>query len=190
MKKLLLLLSSTLSAHMASDEVSWKSPTTISPKETYDSLLRWLFDQEVISYALFPEKTIESIAHLPKSIEQFAKEHRYDAKEKPLIGKVTKGRDDLLLTLNILNEISWGTLTGPSLMLVTAEILAKVLAYRNLELGDLIAIPSQSASGKRELISYRVDRIFNLWSGMPAFGLLPMDEGRTEMPFSSSEEPL
>lgn len=180
MKKVLLFLCFTLSAYTNQDEVSWKSPTTLSAKESYESLVQWLFSQKVVSYSLSTAQTIGPILHLPKILPEFAENHRYDSKERPLIGKVTKAREDLLPTLGLLEEISWSTLSGPSLMLVTAEILAKVLAYRNLELGDLIAIPCQTSSSKRDLVSYRIDHIFNLWSGMPAFGLLPMDEGKRE----------
>ncbi len=54
-------------------------------------------------------------------------------------------------------------------MHATNEILTKVLAYRDLKEKMEIPIPSENGL----LITYTVDTLFDLWHGMPAFGLIP-----------------
>lgn len=57
-----------------------------------------------------------------------------------------------------------------------AEILTKVLAYRDLKKGQTISIPIET-DGKLALQLFTVDHVFNLWHGMPAFGLIPKSPG-------------
>src|SRR5207249_1381181 len=56
--------------------------------------------------------------------------------------------------------------------LASAELLSKVLAYRDLQLGQTIQIPVE-IKGKIVLETFTVDHLFDIWQGMPAFGLIP-----------------
>lgn len=161
------------------EEITWKSPTTLLSMDNYEKLFSWLFDQEATSYALLspPKRTTTENPSL--SLVEFTEKYNYDADEKSLIGRVTTDRKDLDITIALLKQISEEIHSPELLLLISSEILAKVLAYRNLQQGDLIPIPTVKENKKISLVQYRVDRIFDLWKGMPAFGLIPEDKENT-----------
>lgn len=96
-----------------------------------------------------------------KELVAFAKKHSYFASRSPLISKVTKTSSDLNHIQTILYQME-----GASEPAV-AEILTKVLAYRTLKEGAEIKIPFNGSLHK-----YRLDRIFDLWQHIPAFGFV------------------
>ncbi|MBM3207874.1 MAG: lipase family protein, partial [Chlamydiae bacterium] len=58
------------------------------------------------------------------------------------------------------------------LQISTAEVLSKVIAFRNLQEGMTVDIPYVDDQGIVHIIEYKIDKIFDLWLGMPAFGLV------------------
>lgn len=58
---------------------------------------------------------------------------------------------------------------------MTAQILAKVLVNKNgafVEEGLEIEIPTVNFAGEKELVTYTVDKKFDLWNGIPAYGFI------------------
>lgn len=122
------------------------------------------------------DRTIEAISReffwepIP-FMQMFVQEHGYFSATKPLIGVVTddlqdvRKAEELFLHLPPLSEELFSFARG--------EILSKVLAYRELTKGIVLAIPTR-IDRKVQTIDYIVDEILDLWMGMPAFGLLPL----------------
>jgi hypothetical protein len=103
----------------------------------------------------------------------FSKNHGYFAKAHPLVGIVTEEKQDFLLTQTVLSDLVHSCKDSLFVEIGTAEILTKVLAYRHLEQGDSVFLPFVQEDHNIELMEYRIDKIFDLWQGMPAFGLVP-----------------
>ncbi|MEI6242144.1 MAG: hypothetical protein WCP39_01925 [Chlamydiota bacterium] len=100
-------------------------------------------------------------------IQEFEKKYGYFS-EYPLVGKVSSGAEDVDLVKNLLEAIHPQLQTPEQRLFIVGEILTKVLAYRDLKVGMDILIPFQE---KKTL--YTVEKVFDLWHGMPAFGLVP-----------------
>ncbi len=108
-------------------------------------------------------------------LERFSNIYQKHFGKKGLICKVTESQDDVKLTCEILEKVFYGIKDRELNELVTCEIIGKVLAYRNLKEGQNFLIPSFDKDQKCHLINYRVDRVFDLWKSMIAFGLVPDD---------------
>jgi len=91
----------------------------------------------------------------------FAKKHSYFASKSPLISKVTKEPGDLAHIQKILYQME--SVPEPAV----AEVLTKALAYRTLKEGVEVEVPLNGSFHK-----YRLDRIFDLWQHIPAFGFV------------------
>jgi hypothetical protein len=104
--------------------------------------------------------------------QKFLAQHHYSSRFKPLIGVVTYDKQDIDAVNQLLVKIKETLTNQDQLQLITGELLSKVIAYRNLEVGQKIPVPYISKKGKIKLAMYKVDRVFNLL-GVPAFGLLP-----------------
>lgn len=106
------------------------------------------------------------------NFQTFLTKHNYHSKLKPLIGQVTENSLDMEPVFDLLVRLSNEIENREHLILATDEILAKIVAYRQLQVGQKIPIPCTSSKGKVKLVIYKVDKIFSLL-GMPAFGLIP-----------------
>lgn len=92
----------------------------------------------------------------------------------PIVGIVTKEVRDIEVTNCLLMSIYEQIKDKEQYQLTADEILVKIMAYRNLELGMKISVPVVNMQGESVLETYLVDEIIDLWRGMPAFGLIPM----------------
>ena len=109
-----------------------------------------------------------------KLLVDFQCKHHYFSSH-PLIGRVSTNKSDLEIVKDLMLSMH-EKITSPIERIFTSnEILAKVLAYRDLKKGDKFLVPLVSKYGRPILSSFYVDRIFNLWNGMPAFGLISKD---------------
>lgn len=114
------------------------------------------------------------LCHESKPLMMFSKDYGYFAVKKPLVGKVTKSKEDTEFVLSALKH-AYEVFYDPEVTeLAVAEILTKVFAYRTFEEGLELQIPSLDGKNKLHLVDYRVDKIFDLWKNIPAFGLLPI----------------
>jgi len=121
------------------------------------------FERESVSPIL-------TLSNACQELKYFADHFHALSLSRRIICKVTMNRDDIVLCRRLL-KLVYETNRHPEVCdFATAEILCKVLAYRNLEVGDVFDIPTVS-DGRVEQCSYRVEQIFDLWNKMVAFGL-------------------
>ncbi|MDX8431668.1 MAG: hypothetical protein SNF33_07715 [Candidatus Algichlamydia australiensis] len=116
-------------------------------------------------FFLEPKEKFIPIAEPSQDLVDFAKKYHYFSTKQPLIGKVTKSKSDITPIQSLLHKMK----DAPDH--AVAEILTKVFAYRNLNEGVEIEVPFQ-----KEMHQYRIDRVFDLWQHIPAFGLLSETE--------------
>lgn len=108
-------------------------------------------------------------------LQNFHREYDFFSTKNPLIGHVSSSIEDISLVQKLLID-AYEVFQDPFILeQVTGEILAKVLAYRNLKKGMTIYIPWVIGT-KTDLIPCTVDRVFNLWQSMLAFGIQPKDK--------------
>lgn len=101
----------------------------------------------------------------------FSKTYAFSSRTRPLIGRVSNKPEDLHSALNLLTVINEKIENPTQRLFVTGEILAKIIAYRDLVKGQELKIPLENS-----FKPFIVDEIFDLWNGMPAFGLTPEDK--------------
>ena len=61
------------------------------------------------------------------------------------------------------------------MQVMTAQILSKVLIGKNahfIKIGNKVKVPTVDQNGDKKLVEYTFDKKFNLWQGIPAFGLI------------------
>lgn len=114
----------------------------------------------------------EKLSFAIAEIEDFSKKYSYFS-HHPIIGKVSNSEKDLQITQDILHIIDRKIKNPKKRMIATAEILTKALAYRDLEVGITFFIPLTLKKRKNVLVAYSLNKVFNIFGGMPAFGLLP-----------------
>lgn len=116
--------------------------------------------------------TIQTYENKVIDFEMFQSKHGYSSNYKPLIGKVTSESDDLEAVNEFLYRVHQKVEDKELSKLITEETLAKVVAYRNLKIGQKITVPTLNKKGKSVIVIYKVEKIFDLL-GMPAFALAP-----------------
>jgi hypothetical protein len=137
----------------------------------WEIFLSWLFKYPSRCY-IFDEKTKTTLKNPSKSLYQFGKSYRESSGSKGIICRVTYNKKDLETTCQILQKI-YEDIKDPTLCdLATAEVLSKVLAYRDLVVGERIPIPTLGPDQTIHLSYYVVDKVFELWNRMRAFGLV------------------
>jgi len=100
----------------------------------------------------------------------------YFSPVNPIISHVSKKQDDLSILLCMLTNLAESGGDGDFVAFAIAELIAKALSYRDLKLGQQIMLPVKKGSSFF-LERFTVDHVFNLWKGMPAFGLVPDKKG-------------
>lgn len=141
--------------------------------QRFDRVLNWAIGNKYKHYVLAatppPERHVADVPQL----QAFAQKHGYFA-PKPMVGRVSK-KNDTHIAFDLMRSFHTSSPRGV-VPFATLELLAKVLAYRDLMPGQRFALPLE-LDGEIVLASYCVDHVFNLWQGMPAFGLKPEREG-------------
>jgi len=127
-------------------------------------------------YILREDEDLLTFNHSNGGFEDFRTQYNYLSKKKPIIGWVTKSKADIDRTEKLLASVSQSIHSKQGVEWTVAEVLAKVLAYRELEKGMEIEIPMFHGKEKCSC-HYRVDMRFNLWKQMTAFGLAPLEKG-------------
>ncbi len=90
----------------------------------------------------------------------------------PLVATVSSGINDMRMGCGALKELY--DQGAPDLVQIAgSELLTKVMAYRELKQGQMVSLPAIS-NGEIVVQRFQVDHIFNLWLGIPAFGLVPV----------------
>src|SRR5690349_13330910 len=151
---------------------TWKSKVRIRTLKNLDQFLNWSFSEKYKTYALtapIEEKKIEMDIFEMRS---FVENYGYFSFKHPIVGVVTTNKEDLALINCLLRALYEKSENSDYLQIAVAEVVTKALAYHDLKIGQSITIPIE-VDGKMSLEQFHVDCIFNIWHGMPAFGLVP-----------------
>lgn len=155
---------------------TWKSKVRIRTLKNLDQFLNWSFGEKYKTYALttsIEEKKIEM--NVPE-MRSFVENYGYFSFKHPIVGVVTTNKEDLALINCLLIALYEKGESSDYLQIAVAEVITKALAYHDLKIGQSIAIPIE-VDGKVRLEWFTVDCIFDIWRGMPAFGLIPKHRG-------------
>lgn len=140
-----------------------------------DRFLEWITKQAQIAYHVVEsEEKILFVLPTEKLID-FEKKYGYFSTKSPLVAKATDDKKHLQAVQELFEIIENMSCSLFHKKIAVGEALAKVLAYRNLQLGDTFNIPTFLEETSSKSHSYRVDKIFDLWNQMPAFGLVSSD---------------
>lgn len=139
----------------------------------WDSLLAFLFNYSTRCYARKTPLKIEKLKNPCASLKYFSDNFGRFSTSKSLIGVVSHDSEDLEITQHLLHTIYDYIKSAKVAELATAEVLAKVVSYRDLKEGVKIEIPIKVSESQIELVSFTVDSIFDLWHKHVAFGLIP-----------------
>jgi hypothetical protein len=100
-------------------------------------------------------------------IQEFEKKYGYFS-DHPLVGKVSSAKEDVDLVNELFSAIHPKFHSKEQRLFIAGELITKVLAYRDLKKGMQLFIPLDEKSQ-----IFYVDKVFDLWNGMPAYGLTP-----------------
>ena len=110
-----------------------------------------------------------------EEVVAFEEKYHYFS-DRPLVGRVSGLSEDIDLVKDLLLKVHERVSHIQKRVFVVSEILTKILAYRDLQENDKISIPWIDKQGGPILTEFTIDHIFNLWNGMPAFGLIPEEK--------------
>ncbi|MBS0653168.1 MAG: hypothetical protein JSR39_06505 [Verrucomicrobia bacterium] len=151
-------------------KVKWKSRVRVRSLQNFDDFLNWTIPLHMRSYPLEdPVQTLQFKFELSQS-KEFIEWYGYFSLYDPLVGKVSKKKGSMYAAACLFAKISRDMIDMDALAFATDEALAKVMAYRDLKQNTKIMLPSALEGGR--LVEYHVDHVFDLWHGMPAFGLV------------------
>lgn len=108
----------------------------------------------------------------PLNLQLFAKKHGYFS-HAPLLSTVSGDIKDVILVQQILESSM--EVQNDWLDFCISELLTKALAYRDIAVQQEIRIPVRDLQNQVCLETFTLDRIFNLWHQMPAFGWVPQN---------------
>ena len=123
-------------------------------------------------YQLDRKCDLHHFSHRDPYFRGFCSKHNYMSKKEPIIGWVTKEEADIEKGQSLLEEVNKKIKSKQAKEWATAEILAKIIAYRALQPKMELSIP---VNGK--MVPFVVDKVFDLWKEMRAFGLIPLEKG-------------
>lgn len=181
MKRLLFAVILFLSAHSTAFSLD-ECPQLLAPEvaekkfnewrvktlKNWDRLLTWTLSPKIHSYVLSDPSEILRYHTSSPAFEDFNKNYGYFSPFHPIVGMVTTDPRDFEVTQCLLESVNKDVTDEGQKIFSLDEILAKVMAYRKLEVGMEISLKGEV---------YRVDRVIDLWRGMPAFGLIPLKGG-------------
>jgi hypothetical protein len=158
-------------------KTAWKSRVRVEALKSLDEFLNWHLGNETRSFILRLPAVSVSYVYPEGWMGNFQELHGFFSPYQPLVGRVSGHKEDLESTRCVMQAVVH-KLSDKKLQTFAAdEILAKVLAYRDLHLGEEILLPCCDSGAKMRLYPYKIDEVFNLWLGMPAYGLTPLNEG-------------
>ncbi len=148
----------------------------IKQKKYFDKFLALIFSYPSRCYQRVSPLEIKKIKVPCKELVYFSKSFGRFSSSKTLIGKVTDSEEDFQMVANLIKCACKNYHKAEFLDLTCSEILAKVMAYRNLRINDRFEYPFIDDSGRVKLTTYFVDKVFDQWNKHVAFGLLPDNE--------------
>lgn len=158
-------------------EKHWREKMLAKTLKSLDQLLNWCLGESLKGYVLSDPPQDKIYEFDTPHLREFVSEYGFLSDSTPLVGRVSDAPRDFAIACSLLDGMHQRSPCGPRCVefshFSVGEILAKVLAYRDLKVGQVIRIPS----GQLAMEEFVVDRIFDLWRGMPAFGLKSLGEG-------------
>jgi hypothetical protein len=139
-----------------------------------DQFLNWSFGEKYKTYVLIQPVEAKKIERNLPQMQRFAHNYGYYS-EYPVVAKVTHREEDFELISCLLKMLYEKGGSGDYFEIAIVEVLTKVLAYHDLKIGKRVMIPIK-IDEKVNFEPFDVDHIFNIWNGMPAFGLIPEHE--------------
>lgn len=139
---------------------------------SWDKALTWTLSTKNREFTLKTPIQKKDFSVQSADFFTFIENYGYFSIHHPIVGIVTKEARDVEVTNCLLASVYEQIKDKEQFQLTADEILAKVMAYRTLELGMKISVPTINMKGESVLETYRVDEIIDLWHGMPAFGLI------------------
>ena len=144
--------------------------------KNFNQFLNWSTSEKLKTFALeYPLEEEVFEIDIPE-MESFAERYGYFSSVRPIVGKVSSTQVDFQLVSCLLKALFEKGDDLDYLQLATAEVLTKALAYREMKEGQRVQIPI-IVKGKVSFEKFTIDHIFNLWHGMPAFGLISERRG-------------
>ncbi len=141
-----------------------------------EEILSRIFDYSSCCFSLKNPPEFYVFEHQSEKIYDFVKKHSYGSETHPLICKRTEKSEDIHCTENYLKRIHALIADIDLAHLLVAEVLSKVLSYRNLKKDQQLNIPMREGEGKLQLVSYKVNVVLNLWQDIHCYGLIPFDQ--------------
>lgn len=139
-----------------------------------DELFGEITDNKIRNYQPYYPVKMEIYENKFPSFKSFVAKYSFKSPYRAIIGFVTDDERDLDATNQLLSNVHRSiTENLKQRELMTNEILTKVIAYRELKVGQKVIVPVVTAKGTCKLVAYRVDVVLDLFGGMPAFGLVP-----------------
>ncbi|MCH9613732.1 MAG: hypothetical protein SP1CHLAM54_07410 [Chlamydiia bacterium] len=152
-----------------------KHTITAAALKGWEVFLSWLFKYPSRCFALKDPSDLETYVHDTEILRSLAENHSRFSPIDPILCKVTKDNAHIEIIREVLLN-----LTEDIPDEAVCEVLAKGLAYRGLHEGMEFTI-----FGK----SYVVDKVFNLWNQMAAYGLTS-DSGEPLLLFRGTDASL
>ncbi len=140
----------------------------------WDNLLTWTLKPRNPPYHLEQPLQEKSFRVEAADLLAFDRNYGYFSLFHPIVGIVTQEKRDIAVSDCLLQSLSSAIADPEQLAFSRDEILAKVLSYRHLKKGMTLSLPKVR---EQELELYVVDEVIDLWHGMPAFGIVPKEEG-------------
>jgi len=128
----------------------------------WEIFLSWLFKYPSRCYEL-KQRTRGYILENPSDeFYQFAKTYRKHAASKGIICRVTPHVKDIERVSTLLQHL-YDSISNPELCeLASCEVMAKVMAYRDLKKGHLIPFPIMGRDGCMQMNIYKVDCVLGI----------------------------
>jgi len=161
------------------EEISLYMPAPVSGADMaletrgrlYEKLNRffdWVMSFQDLSYFTLSEGA--TYLNPPVELSDFFKQHGFFSTLHPLVGQLTPAKEDIQIVESLLLTVGEKIQDPFQRSLYISEILAKILAYRTLEKGMKIQIPSFNPQEAVE--TFEVVKVFDLGLKMPAYGLV------------------
>ncbi|MEM8727638.1 MAG: hypothetical protein AAGE99_02880 [Chlamydiota bacterium] len=141
----------------------------------WEIFLSWLFKYPSRCYELRENTNVRAYENPSESFNRFGNSYREKYGSKGIICRVTPGLKEIQRVEEVLRKI-YEHIDDPKLCeWAVCEVLAKVMAYRNLKRGYRIPLPIMGSDGWMTMTTHIVDHVFDLWNKIRAFGLVRSD---------------
>lgn len=148
----------------------------IKRNKYWDKILSYLFKYSTRCYYRKGPLEMEKLKNPCLDLKYFSDNFGRFSTSRTLIGRVTLDLADVDVCRHLL-KLAYKRIKKPRVCeLASFEILAKVMAYRNLKENDVIKIGVLNSHGKLKVAEYLVDTVFDLWKSHVAFGLYPKSD--------------